>query len=171
MKYTVRDGERVWQVEIAGEAPRWSLRIDGRALDIDAVHLGDDAVLALLVDRESVLAHTRIVDAANGLVDVGIAGKHRRLEVLDELALAARAATGGRTTGAAILSAPMPGLVVAIHVRPGDRVTAGTPLVVMEAMKMQNELVAESAGVVGEVRAVVGAAVESGAPLVVIEPE
>jgi biotin carboxyl carrier protein len=171
MKYTVRDGERTWQVEIAGEAPRWALRIDGRALDIDAVHLGDESVLTLLVDRESVLAHTCVVDVANGIVDVGIGGKNRRLEVLDELTLAARASSGGRATSTGILTAPMPGLIVAIRVQPGDRVTAGSPLVVMEAMKMQNELVAESAGVVREVRAVVGAAVESGAALVVLEPE
>lgn len=169
MKYTVCVGGRTWQVEIAGDAPRYALAIDGRPFEVDAMRLGDDSVLTLLLDRESVLAHTRLADPKRGLVDVAIAGKYRRLEVLDELTMASRTASAGEKTGRTVLEAPMPGLVVIVRVKPGDKVEAGTPLVVMEAMKMQNELVAEAPGVVREVRAVVGQAVESGAELVVLE--
>jgi biotin carboxyl carrier protein len=63
----------------------------------------------------------------------------------------------------------MPGLVVELRVKPGDAVQVGQPLVVMEAMKMQNELVSESPGVVREVRVRLQQAVESGTELVVIE--
>ncbi|NUQ12414.1 MAG: acetyl-CoA carboxylase biotin carboxyl carrier protein subunit, partial [Gemmatimonadaceae bacterium] len=68
--------------------------------------------------------------------------------------------------GPARLVAPMPGLVVRIAVQEGDRVQAGTPLVVMEAMKMENELKAPVDGVVGPVRVRPGEAVEKGAVLV-----
>ena len=68
-----------------------------------------------------------------------------------------------------VLAAPMPGLVVELRVAPGDAVQVGQPLVVMEAMKMQNELVSEAPGVVREVRVRLQQAVESGTELVVIE--
>lgn len=169
MKYAVRAAGRTWQVEITGEAPHYLLAIDGRRFEVDAMRLGDDSLLTLLFDHESVLAHTRLADPKKGLVDVAIGGKYRRLEVLDELTLASRTATAGEKTGRTILEAPMPGLVVTVRVKAGDKVEAGTPLVVMEAMKMQNELVAEAPGIVREVRAVVGLAVESGAELVVLD--
>jgi len=71
-------------------------------------------------------------------------------------------------TGPAPLTAPMPGLVVRINVEPGDPIRAGQPLVVMEAMKMENELRATSDGVVRAVRVQPGAAVEKGTVLVEI---
>jgi pyruvate carboxylase subunit B len=60
----------------------------------------------------------------------------------------------------------MPGLVVRVNVKPGDQVEAGQPLVVMEAMKMENELRSTSAGIVKTIRIEPGAAVEKGAVLV-----
>ena len=68
------------------------------------------------------------------------------------------------------IKAPMPGRVVRVLVAVGDRVTAHQPLVVVEAMKMENELRAPRDGVVKEVLAMPGAAVESGAVLVVVDP-
>jgi pyruvate carboxylase subunit B len=64
----------------------------------------------------------------------------------------------------------MPGLVVRVHVQPGDRVEAGQGLVAMEAMKMENELRAPSAGSVVAVRVEAGAIVEKGAVLIELGP-
>jgi biotin carboxyl carrier protein len=64
----------------------------------------------------------------------------------------------------------MPGRVVAVHVGPGDRVEPGAPLVVLEAMKMENEFVAAVDGVVAEVRVSPGQAVNAGDLLVVVAP-
>lgn len=169
MKYSVRVQGREFQVDIQGDGPAYRITIDGRPFEVNACSLGDDALLTMLLDNESHLAHTRIADARRGLVDVAIGGKYRRLEVLDELAAATAHAAGTNHQGRFVLEAPMPGLVVALRVKPGDVVEAGTPLVVMEAMKMQNELVSEAAGVVREVRVRLQQAVESGAELVVIE--
>ena len=69
------------------------------------------------------------------------------------------------------LVAPMPGTVAAVHVTAGEKVAAGQPLLVLEAMKMQHPVVAPAAGVVGSLDVVVGAQVEAGAVLAVIEPE
>ena len=65
----------------------------------------------------------------------------------------------------------MPGLVVAFRVRPGERVAAGQAVVVVEAMKMQNELAARRAGVVGELLVPERATVSAGQPLLRIRPE
>jgi biotin carboxyl carrier protein len=69
------------------------------------------------------------------------------------------------------VKAPMPGRIVRVLVGVGDRVTARQPVVVVEAMKMENELRAPNSGVVREVLVVPGAAVESGAVLIVVDPQ
>jgi 3-methylcrotonyl-CoA carboxylase alpha subunit len=68
------------------------------------------------------------------------------------------------------LHAPMPGRVVLVNVKPGDRVNAGQELLVIEAMKMELALKAPRDGVVGEVRAAAGDVVEADAVLVTLEP-
>jgi len=77
-------------------------------------------------------------------------------------------ASGASTEGPQRLVAPMPGKVVRVLVKPGDQVVARQGLVVVEAMKMENELRAGRSGVVREVLVLEGASVEAGAPLVVI---
>jgi biotin carboxyl carrier protein len=94
---------------------------------------------------------------------------HRfEVEALDERRRAIRDMTGKGAVhaGPAPLVAPMPGLVVRVNVQPGDVVQAGQPLVVMEAMKMENELRSTSDGVVKAIRAQPGTAVDKGAVLV-----
>jgi biotin carboxyl carrier protein len=81
-------------------------------------------------------------------------------------ALARRAGTAA--AGPITLRSPIPGRVAKILVRAGDRVTAGQAAVVLEAMKMENELRVPRAGTVQEVRCAEGAAVEAGQDLVVI---
>jgi 3-methylcrotonyl-CoA carboxylase alpha subunit len=89
---------------------------------------------------------------------------------LDELTAAA-AEQRAAAAGASELRTPMPGLVVEVKVAVGDRVQLGQALVVLEAMKMQNELAAAGDGVVVEIRCSKGQSVESGALLVRLEPE
>ena len=90
------------------------------------------------------------------------------VEALDERRRTIRdmASAGATSTGPAPLVAPMPGLVVRINVQVGDQVQAGQPLVVMEAMKMENELRSAAAGIVAAVRVQAGVAVEKGSVLV-----
>lgn len=96
-------------------------------------------------------------------------GAHRyQVEALDERTRTIRDLTAASSAaqGPKPLIAPMPGLIVRIHVKPGDAVSAGDPLVGMEAMKMENELRSPSNGVVSKVLVTPGQPVEKGATLV-----
>jgi pyruvate carboxylase subunit B len=99
------------------------------------------------------------------------AGERWEVEVLDERTRHIRTLTGAsdRRRSADVLKAPMPGLVVRVQVRPGDKVVVGSGLVVLEAMKMENELRAAVPGVVKAVRVSSGEAVEKGQVLVEFE--
>ena len=67
-----------------------------------------------------------------------------------------------------VVNAPMPGNILKINVAPGQKVEEGDVLIVLEAMKMENEIVATKSGTVAQVAVSKGAVVETGAPLVVI---
>jgi biotin carboxyl carrier protein len=92
-------------------------------------------------------------------------------EALDERTRAIRdlSAASAAPAGPAPILAPMPGMIVRVSVKAGDRVEAGQGVVVMEAMKMENELRATAAGVVRSVEVSAGMAVEKGALLVALE--
>jgi biotin carboxyl carrier protein len=78
------------------------------------------------------------------------------------------AAAGGAGGGGGILTSPMPGKIVKVLVAEGEEVAEGQTLLIMEAMKMQNELKATSAGIVGKVSVQEGATVETGSSLITI---
>jgi biotin carboxyl carrier protein len=99
---------------------------------------------------------------------VSVNGRSLAVEVFDPREMRARTG-GGERQGGASVSAPMPGKVVRVLVEPGDTVEAGQGLVVVEAMKMQNEMKSPKAGRVAEVRTRAEATVVAGEILMVIE--
>ncbi|HET6761957.1 MAG TPA: biotin/lipoyl-containing protein [Gemmatimonadaceae bacterium] len=106
-----------------------------------------------------------------GRYTLWVDGYRFEAEALDERTRAIRdlSAASAGPSGPAPILAPMPGLVVRVSVKAGDRVEAGQGLVVMEAMKMENELRATAAGIVRSVEVSPGTAVEKGALLVALE--
>ncbi len=125
-----------------------------------------------------------LLDAQGRVHDVLVAGTggevvvhHRQgsvpVEILDETALARRALSGGqgglRAKGELVIEAPMPGRVVKRLAAPGDVVKEGQGLIVVEAMKMENELRSPVDGTIKAVEVDEGADVEAGATLVVID--
>ena len=108
---------------------------------------------------------------ARGRYRMWLDGHRYDAEALDSRARAIRdmQASVAKPSGPAPLRAPMPGLIVQLRVKVGDTVAAGAGLVVMEAMKMENELRTVAAGKVRAVHVSVGAAVEKGALLVELE--
>ena len=106
-----------------------------------------------------------------GAYQLWIDGFTYDVEALDERTRTIRDLTAKATgpSGPAPLTAPMPGLIVRVRVKPGDTVAAGEGLVVMEAMKMENVLKASGAGTVRAVRIGPGDKVERGAVLVELE--
>lgn len=153
------------------------------ALDADGVHVGDEVLQCHLADVEGTPIHLvtigrevhRVVvrrGETRGVYTLWIDGYRFAVEALDERTRTIRDLTAAVThdKGPRPLVAPMPGLVVRVHVQPGDRVEAGQGLVAMEAMKMENELRSPSAGSVVAVRVEAGAIVEKGAVLIELGP-
>lgn len=101
---------------------------------------------------------------------VSVHGRSTRVKIQDPRAWAS-AGAGKNSTGLAKISTPMPGKVVRILVAVGDRVEAGKGVVVVEAMKMQNEMQSPIAGVVKAINATEGATVNGNQVLVVIEAD
>ena len=104
---------------------------------------------------------------------VGQQGERWEIEVIDERTRYIRGLTGASagSRGGGTLKAPMPGLVLRVQVAPGQHVTAGTGVIVLEAMKMENELKAAGTGLVRSVRVIPGEAVEKGQVLIEFEPD
>lgn len=109
--------------------------------------------------------------AGRGSFELDIAGHRYVVEAQDERTRTIRdlAVAASRPAGPAPLTAPMPGLVVRVSVQPGDTVESGQGIVVMEAMKMENELRSSAAGRVRSVKVAPGQVVEKGALLVELE--
>lgn len=106
----------------------------------------------------------------NGNLAVTMNGRPVQISVMDELKAQALDSLGGGA-GSGTIAADIPGLVVEIKVKEGQVVQLGEPVVVVEAMKMQNELTAAVSGTVTSIPVAVGDAVNPGDPLIVIEPE
>lgn len=172
MRFIVRvDGsERV--VNVTRDGTSYRVDMDGRVLQVDARNFGDKDAFSLLIDNKSYLVEAAPVKPERGEYFARVLGRHYDVDVLDELMVAVRDAESARQhTGAHTVRAPMPGLVVQVRVEPGARVSVGEALVVMEAMKMRNELASEVAGVVTSVSVSEGDKVDSQTALVVIERE
>ena len=122
-----------------------------------------------------VAAHRRplvpvdVIAARDGVVDVDVAGTPIAVTLTDprltKLSVAARRGAAGPD----VVRAPMPGKVVKVLVKAGDRVAAGQGVVVVEAMKMENELLASRAGAVLAVHVAEGRAVDAQEALVTLE--
>jgi biotin carboxyl carrier protein len=165
MLYHVTIGTRVITVALEGDR----VIVDGVDAGVaDMADVPGTNVRHLLLDGSSVTLAARHDDGAWNL---HVDGWPVRAEVVDERTRAIRAMTGksSAATGPKPVRAPMPGLIVRTEVGPGDRVRAGQGVVVMEAMKMENELKAEADGVVARVLVEPGQAVEKGAVLVEFE--
>ena len=166
MKYYVTIAGKELVVELDGER----LTIDGR--EVASAHLRSlpgTPIRHLVLDGAS---HALAVEpSGRGQWAVGHRGVHFEAEVVDERTRHIRSLTGGgqKAAGAGSLKAPMPGLVVRVAVEEGGRVEAGAPVVVLEAMKMENELRAPAAAVVKGIKVKAGQAVEKGQVLVEFE--
>ena len=156
------------EVEVGLEGGRLVLQVEGRRLDADFHRLPDGEVYSLLVNGRS--HEVRVSPASQG-VEVSLHGARLLVEVrhpLEKMVQATKRAAGAGE--GEIVAAPMPGLVVALRVRPGEAVTAGQAVAVVEAMKMQNELSARHGGIVSAVLVRERDAVSAGQALIRIRP-
>ena len=166
MKYVVTLLDRTVEVDVDGE----HVTIDGTVVTASLGLMAGTPVRQLLFDGRAEALGIESLGA--GRWALTRRGERTEIEVVDERTRHIRTLTGAndRPRGPAALKAPMPGLVVRIQVEAGQAVAAGAGGVVLEAMKMENELRAPTAGTVRTVRVAQGEAVEKGQVLVEFDP-
>jgi biotin carboxyl carrier protein len=152
-------------IEIRSET---SVTINGTPRTIDYQPLKQGSSCSLLVDGK---LYEPMVYDENGGWEIIIKGNRYNIQVEDERERLLRLASGGKSLqqGRYILTSPMPGLVIDIPVKEGDQVSEGDVLVVLESMKMQNELTAPKDGTVTQIQASVNDNVERKESLLTLE--
>jgi acetyl/propionyl-CoA carboxylase alpha subunit len=167
VKYIVTVNGRRATIDLGPEG----MEVDGRSIPVSLADVEGTPIRLVRVGDQ---VHRVIVRrrAGRGCYTLWLDGYTYEVEALDERTRTIRDLTASQAgpVGPAPLVAPMPGLVVRVNVEPGDMVAAGQGLVVMEAMKMENELRATGEGRVKAVHAKAGEAVDKGAVLVELEP-
>ncbi len=166
MKYVAElNGSRV-TVELTGDG----VLVDGAPHKAHLADIAGTPIHLVTIDKSVHRVAVRR-SGQRGRYSLWIDGFRFDVEALDERTRTIRDMTAehGAPAGPAPLVAPMPGLIVRVNVRVGELVSAGQGLVVMEAMKMENELRAPAAGTVKAVHATPAMAVEKGAILVELE--
>ena len=139
-------------------------KIDGKAVDLDVVPIGNQ--LSVRVDGRVV---DLTVEGTPPELGASASGHRAFVRVESERMRAADSAKKGSGAAAGgVVKSPMPGRVVKVLVAKGDKVQAGQGLLVLEAMKMENEVKAKAAGTVTEVHVTTGSAVEGNAKLVTL---
>ena len=156
MKYITTVEDRQFLVEIIDEK---HVSVDGKVYEVDFESVSGQPVYSLIVDGKS---HESYVAPGDHDWQVLIRGRLYPVTVEDERERRLRSAAGGGVaeTGEFHLRAPMPGLVVAILVEEGQAIKKGQVLLILESMKMQNELKSPRDGTVGRVRVKAGETVE-----------
>jgi len=144
--------------------------VNGESFDIDFQRMPRSGVTSLLINQHSLEA---VVEEQDGIWQVLIRGEQYPVEVADERMRRLSNARGSFTApdGEVVVKSPMPGTIIAVPVSEGDVVQEGDKVVILESMKMENELRAPRDGVVTHVKVEPGVGVEKGQPLVVISDQ
>jgi biotin carboxyl carrier protein len=167
MKLRAEIGDEELALDVRREGGRVFAEVGGRRYELEAHGLDDGEYLLL---HEGRVYECRVGAAGGrGAFEVKVGERAFEVALSDPKRLRGARASAAHDGGRAQLVAAMPGRVVRVLVEAGQEVEAGQPVVVVEAMKMQNEMKSPKAGTVAEVRAQSGATVNAGDVLVVIE--
>ena len=164
MKLTAQVGDAVHEIVIERRDAGFLVTVDGAQFEADARKLQGDFYSILMKGRSYAVSVEAIGD--------GYCVRHgagKQVVTLTDPSRRARASAHAAARGPASVNASMPGKVVRVLVAEGDAVVLGQGLVVVEAMKMENEIVSPKAGRVASVLVEPGRPVEAGATLVVVE--
>ena len=164
MKYVTIVGDKTFNIEVE-QADR--LIIDGEPYQIDFQTLGEGGLLSLLVNNHSVEA---AIEQREEAWEVLIRGELYSVQVQDERLLLLNQVQGktGGVKGEMTVKSPMPGIIVRVPVAVGDTVQKGAAVIILESMKMENELKSPRAGKVKRVFVENGMSVEKDQPLVAV---
>jgi biotin carboxyl carrier protein len=163
MKYvTILNGEQ-YEVEIDKDG---NISVNGNPHHVDFMDLGSSLYSIISNDKSVEL----VIEDTGGNVSVQMGGRMYETQVLDERALLLAQRRGGLTSSSGEVVAPMPGLIVAVPVAEGATVTKGQTVIILESMKMQNELKAPIDGVITSVHVTPSKTVDKNDLLVIITP-
>jgi biotin carboxyl carrier protein len=165
MNFDVVVEGKTQKLELTRADTGWHCSIDGQPVNVDAV-LTRPNVISLIIDGVAYEVKREI--AANEQY-VWVRSARFKTELRDPRSLRSRRASAGAAEGPPKLLAPMPGKVVRLIAKEGDSIEAGKGVLVVEAMKMQNELKATKSGTVQKLMVVEGANVNAGDVLAIIE--
>ena len=156
MQYITTVNDEQYSIEIDQEG---RITVDGQGLDVDFHPLSEGGILSLILNNRSLEA---IVEERDQAWEVLIRGELYTVQVQDERAYRLAMARGvtAEMTGEAVIRSPMPGLIIAVPVEEGQLVSKGDQIVILESMKMENELRSPRDGVVKRLHVQPGASVE-----------
>lgn len=156
MKYITSVNDQQYTIEIDQDG---RIIVNGDDFDVDFHQLSEGGILSLLLNNQSLEA---IVEERDGAWEVLIRGELYSVQVQDERAYRLAKARGitAEVTGEVSIKSPMPGLIIAVPVEEGQVVSKGDQIIILESMKMENELRSPRDGVVKRLRAKPGDSVE-----------
>jgi biotin carboxyl carrier protein len=126
-----------YKVEILEDGAIKKIAINDTVYEID-YNVGGDSIYSIIMNNRSHGVQISPVD--DSVYEVKNRGDYFRIKVIDELQKMRLSRTQPTLVGRQVITAQMPGVILRIYVRPGDRVIAGAPLCVLSAMKMENEI-------------------------------
>jgi len=164
MKYITTVDNHEFTIELN---PNNQILVNGEPYTLDFEQMADSGVYSLLLNNHSVQA---MVEERDKVYEVQILGELYQVQVQDERAYRLAQARGSiaDTHGEALVKSPMPGIILKVLVADGQAVTKGDKVIILESMKMENELRAPRDGLVHHVSVAAGASVEKGQVLVTI---
>ena len=163
MKYFAGVGDHTFEIEINEDG----VVVDGEMITVDLRQSGVSQLYSLLLDGAS---FEILIEETQQSYDVTLRGEQLRVQVDDERTRRLNAGRQGPALpqGDLTVRAPIPGLVVQVLVQDGDEIIEDQPLMILEAMKMENEIRAMRSGIVRKVEVSAGQSVEQDAVLMVI---
>ncbi|MFN2577800.1 MAG: biotin/lipoyl-containing protein [Pyrinomonadaceae bacterium] len=168
MKLQATIAETLFEVELHAQGSNVLAVVDGRKYNVD-VHVSADNHYRLICDARVFDCRVEGRPESGATLEVVVGTNRHAVTLTDPKRLRGATATGAHADGAALIVAPMPGKVVRVLVQAGQKVEAGAGIAVVEAMKMQNEMKSPKRGTVVTINAEVGATVNGGDLLAVIE--
>jgi biotin carboxyl carrier protein len=166
MTYEVIVDGKTHRLELTRGETTWLCKVDDQMIEVDAALTARD-VLSLLVGGDAFEVKREL--SLQGQLHLVIGSARYAVDVQDPRALRTRRAAGGAEAGPQKITAPMPGKIVRVIVAVGSEVKAGQGVIVMEAMKMQNELKSPKDGRVQKILTSEGSTVNPGDTLAIIQ--
>src|SRR5580698_3593759 len=165
MTYDVVVDDKTHHVELIRGEKSWICKVDGKEVEVDAELTARDILSVLVGGKSYEIKRER---SLQGELHMVIGSARYAVDVQDPRSLRTRRAIAGVDAGPQKLKAPMPGKIVRVLVAEKDEVKAGQGIIVMEAMKMQNEMKSPKDGIVEKILAAEGSAVNAGDTLAII---